>query len=94
MYCFQGEAPPPSVHPAGCAVGHQFSHWEWINKELWASIVGHNARINYLVRLIFPSLKFQYKKIFFVFLGVFFLAFVQENSLDNGESGLNELSKE
>ena len=92
MYYFEGEAPLPSVHPAGCAVGHQFSNWEGINKELWAGIVGHNARINYLVRLIFPSLKFQYKKIFFFFL--IFLAFVQENSLDNGESGLNELSKE
>ena len=41
------EVPPPSLHPAGCHAGHQFSNLKRANKELLAARFGHNTRIYY-----------------------------------------------
>ena len=41
------EVPPPSLHPAGCHAGHEFSNLKGPNKELLAARFGHNTRIYY-----------------------------------------------
>ena len=40
-------SPPPSLHPAGCHTGHQFSNLKGANKELLAARFWHNTRIYY-----------------------------------------------